>query len=307
MSRRFLMAVVSVAAVLLAILAWFLWMNGAVDSKDMDTASSETEARGAERLTVDGQTPKRVEEKPTASGPSELSEAPESVGVSAGENPYNFKTKEEAYDFFAELVGLEHDRMIAEGKPPSSVAARGIVYDRVFFNNEMPQLREAMNPFLPEYTPDGTYIENSDRLSDKWSEPTRLLVHTGRLPETELYAKATLPNGEIRYLKGFEILKVTYQTKAILDEKGRQAFAKWESREQDLLKRFQSGGLSQNEEAEMSRLGAILDIIRKPSLSDQYAEYRQAKPDDPRAIVKELDLGVVEKVIDLDALIERGQ
>lgn len=307
MSRRVLAAAVaSVAAVLLAILAWFLWMNGADDSEDMDTASSETEASGAERLTLDGQTPKRVEEKPTASGPSEPSEASESVGDSAGANPYNFKTKEEAYDFFAELVGLEFDRLIAEGKPPSAVAARGIVYERVFMNNEMPQLREAMDPFLPEYTPDGTYIENSDRLSETWSDPARLLVHTGRLPETELYAKAALPNGKIRYLDDWTLLKVTYRVKMVLDEPNRQILKKHEQRKADLTDRYSSGGnLSESELAELDKLTRFVSLVHSAtsSLSEPYEqEYINGRKGDPRMKESELDLGVIEQIADLDEI-----
>ena len=152
MSRRRFAVAASVLAVLIAVLVWQLLSNDRESANDLDAASSTTEEAAAGELTPDEQTPKRgAAEKTEASDPSDSSDA---STAAVGTGPYNFKTKEEAYDFFAELVGLEYDRLIAEGKPPSTVLAREIVYDRIFINNEMPQLREAMDPFLPEYTSD---------------------------------------------------------------------------------------------------------------------------------------------------------
>ena len=308
MNRRILIIAASVLALLLSILVWRA-VSGNQDAAQTP-ASSETAPAQSNLKTPENQTPKNDSEKTES---ADETESAETAAETPDTSPYNFKTKDEAYQFFLQLYAAEYDRLLAEGHEEPSGKARIATYYPAFVDKTNPQLWNAMRPFLPRYDEDRNYIPDDTRMDHDWSSPAHLAVAAGKLPETALYSKATLPNGEVRYLGDFENLIVTYREKSILRPEDKPRVKEIERRYNELTDRYYFEDLS---ESEKQTLIAEIDTYERALRAIQFAgevtsknvkkflHYSIHDPNpNPRHVTTEEDLGIIESYIDLDALL----
>ena len=180
MKRRILIAAASAAVLLLSILVW----RAVSDHQDIaqTPVSSEAAPVRSNLKSPENQTPKSDSEMTESA--AETGSSADSAAETTDTGPYNFKTKEEAYQVFLQLFATEYDRLVAEGREEPSLDARAAAFSH---------LRDAMRPFFPRRGEDGNYIEDDTRFAPRWSSPGRLAVDAGKLPETSLYGKAVLP------------------------------------------------------------------------------------------------------------------
>ena len=200
MKRRSILAGALIGT--LAALALLLfWLSG---DKGADNGVNKTIRESQQSERVDATPVQEAEETEQQDSQTESSEmTSESINAAVDTDiPYDFRTWQDALNYYAELVGKQYDIVKTTMTPPSppegidpelyalgvkgwfqSMAA-AIVFDRVFVNGENPRLEAAMKPFLGEM-PSHSFA------------PDNLLIRAGRIPESVLYQEIELPNGEI--------------------------------------------------------------------------------------------------------------
>ena len=116
----------------------------------------------------------------------------------------------------------------------------------------------------------------------------------------------------MRYLDDFENLVVTYRRKAMIRPEDKPRVARIEQRYEELYDRYYAEGLSESEKQklleEMEPYQEALDLIEAAGKmgsknTSKYLHYDIRDPNpDPRHVIIEEDLGVIEYYINFDKL-----
>ena len=165
-----------------------------LESADSESTLAPTAADPPE-LTVE------VEEKTEA-----VQQAPDPAGKA--DEKYRFTHWEQALDEFARQVGLEYDRLTAEGSPQPEVNAYQNVQDAMIND---PEFLQAMIPYIPAGRNSAAANDGQERIPQKLWGPLKVLVRVGRIPEDRLYWKAALANGEIYRFEPHQELRIRWQ------------------------------------------------------------------------------------------------
>ncbi len=299
MKRRSILAGALIGT-LAALALLLIWLSG---DKGPDNGVNKTIRESQQSERVDATPVQEAEETEQQDSQTESSEmTSESINAAVDTDiPYDFRTWEDALNYYAELVGKQYDIVKTTMTPPSppegidpelyalgvkgwfqSMAA-AIVFDRVFVNGENPRLEAAMKPFLGEM-PLHSFA------------PDNLLIRAGRIPESVLYQEIELPNGEIYSLKRGKFLVVKYRREGTPAKERLQRIAKQEARELDLLQRM-SEGPSESEASklnkELTEVQRNLETLRTPIYVNWTMQVGTGKPDHPDYEVLDLNLGTL--------------
>ena len=282
--RRWAVAALSAASV--AAFLW-TWTKTAVDAPD--EAANE---QGAE-LTADQQTPPTVESQPkveTAASEEVPLPTPES-----DDNPYQFENWEDMADTLAEMMGKEFDIMRKERGseiPDIRIALDAYikVFESIFDKNENPQLRDAVEPFLP-FSDDSPYDKNDVAIPEREYDPYRFLVRAGRLSPLVLKSKLTLPNGEIYYSDEMEDVIMVWQRER--PPGNRKALERFEKSLADLEKKLAQTPDNKLMQQKAVDLRAAIEELKKPGLTHFEAYSFSGDPTHPDHKITFLDLGVL--------------
>ena len=196
MTRRITVAFALASA---ALLAAFIWLSLRDDPMQSETPTPMEGVGGGDAASMEeAQSPVQPQETPAADGaPSADSGEPES-----DTGPYKFEGWEDAANHFAELIGLEYDKLIASGMDPLKARSQAFhdVQERIFDDKEDPALYVALLQYLPYGKDVPMEKRTEERMPAEEYGSTQFLVRAGRLPPLALKAGSlSLPNGERYY------------------------------------------------------------------------------------------------------------
>ena len=299
--------VIAAGCLLIAALIWLL-RPGADNDLHMREAHDAASGGSASPLTVNDQTPPAL--KPLMDDDNEDAETEPTAPVLApSTGKYQFTKWQDAMDEYARLVGIEYEKLVAEGHPQPVVWASMNVDARLFKNGENPELSDALHRFMPignldEFSPEQrSQIPNIDnRIPDKiWRNPIWILVWAGKLPEGRQYGRLRLPNGEMLYLEEYQQARVSWKVRrppAAQTEAGKLELEALRQRETQLASSIQKA-----QDAEFDKLFIQLEQVQNrihqiesPSITNHYMESGASNEaaDHPEFEIIEKDLGVID-------------
>ena len=252
---------------------------------------------------------------------------------SDAEIPTHFGSREETLNYFAKLVAEEFERLYAEdAKSPKQLTKEEeeweAMMDQEYLTGKDAQLGEfgysredrkirtlgwdALENVMRKIVADEKYAALEEALDPIWSvegqEPLSLLVRAGRLPESVLYHKVELPNGEIYNMIAPMELVINFKRIGKLTKEARRDYYEAERKETDLLSRLAGGDFSENEAKKLNEeLTEVQQKIQR-FLTPVYMSHKRVRKigtgDEPNFKRIELNLGVVNEDEDMFSPVE---
>ena len=317
MIRKYWPAASAVIVLIAAALLALFWERG--DSSLSESADGQTSQEGG--LAPEMQTPVYAPPAETAPDTSETEMETETPDVVAPaqfvSTKYNFRSSDDALNFYAELVAKLADQMKEDPTihpPPPGVnkdggmiyddahvswddrwyggVAAGIVLSQIFENGGDPELAQALIPHINDWKP------------EDWSPP-HLMVRAGRWPSAALRDDIMLPNGQTLDLNTQIGKRVVIRFRArnpfwVEPERQIETLKKSET---EILSSLASGAVSEAEsESLQNALLIVQDLLKDPPVSQQYLEqewrYTKGMGDPSESDSYEeavFDLGVIEE------------
>ncbi|MDE0020087.1 MAG: hypothetical protein OXT69_01710 [Candidatus Poribacteria bacterium] len=312
--KRWLPASAVIVLIAVALVLLF-WENG--DSSVSELIDGQTAQE--EGLTPDMQTPVYVPPAETEPDASETqpSEATDDAPIEASASTkYNFKSSDDALNFYAELVAKLADQMKEDStiNPPPGKnkdgeaiyddthvswedawyggVAAGIVLNQIFENGIDSELAQALIPHINDWKP------------EDWSPP-HLMVRAGRWPSAALRDEIILPNGQTLDLTTMTNKRVVirFRTPNPFWIEPQQQIENLKKGETEILSRLASGAVSETESDLLQHaLLAVQALLKNPPKSQRYIEqeWRYAQgmgdPSDVDSYEEAVfDLGVIEE------------
>lgn len=329
----------SVVIALTALLAACLMLGAAVWLHSRRAADSASQGAAAEGRAEahDRQSPVVAPEEPNpeskiADSMSDKNESAEKTNSNA-EIPTHFGSREETLNYFAKLVAEEFERLDAEdAKSPKPMTKEEEEWearmDQHYLTSKGAQLGEfgysredrrilrlgwdALENMMDKIVADEKYAALEEALDPIWSvegqEPLSLLVRAGRLPESVLYHKVELPNGEIYDMIAPMELVINFKRIGKLTKEARRDYYEAERKETDLLSRLAGGDFSENEAKKLNEeLTEVQQKIQR-FLTPVYMSHKRVRKigtgDEPNFKRIELNLGVVNEDEDMFSPVE---
>ncbi len=253
---------------------------------------------------------------------------------SDAEIPTHFGSRDETLDYFAKLVAEEFERLYAEDvknpKPLTKEEAEWeAMMDEEYLTAKEAQLGhfgfsredrrilrvgwDALENVMKKIGEDGKYAALEEAMDPIWSvegqEPLSLLVRAGRLPESVLYHKVELPNGEIYNMIAPMELVINFKRKLTLSEGGRRKYYEAERKETNLLSRLASGDFSENEaeklNAELTKVQQEIQLLLTPVYVTKQKTRKYGSENQANFKRVELNLGVVNEDEDIFSPVEK--
>ena len=302
--------ITAAGCLLIALFVWLLWPD-ADSRRELLEAHDAADSGGASPLTSVGQTPPAVKPPPADNAAADTEPSASAPAPVAGK--YHFVKWQDAMDEYARLVGIEYERLVAEGHPQAIVWANMNVGDRIFKNDEDPELKAALIDFMPLGNAHGIPPEARDqvpnlqnRIPNKiWRNPIWILVWAGKLPEGDQYTKVKLPNGEMLFLEEYQQVRVTWKMRfppAAQTEAGRLGLEKLRKRELQLETSIQTAQNAEFEKTflELEQVRTLIQQMQSPTIVDRTMQSGVSDEcaDHPEFEVIEMDLGVIDRDYD---------
>ncbi len=311
--KRWLPASAVIVLIAVALVLLF-WENG--DSSVSELIDGQTAQE--EGLTPDMQTPVYV---PPAETLDETEDAEANAAATQTAvllpSKYQFQSSEDALNYYAKMVGDEADRLRNDPSitppPPGRNKDGEMIYDdkyvswedawyggvaaslvlsKIFENDENPELKKALLPFINEWEP------------QDWSPP-HLMVRAEKWPSAVLRDEITLPNGQVIDLNTMIGKKVVirFRTPNPFWIEPQQQIENLKKGETEILSRLASGAVSETESDLLQHaLLAVQALLKNPPKSQRYIEqeWRYAQgmgdPSDVDSYEEAVfDLGVIEE------------
>ena len=325
----------SVVIALTALFAACLLLGAAVwlhSRRAGDSASQGAAAEGGAEA-HDRQSPVVAPKEPSSE--SEIADSmSDSTNESAektnsdAEIPTHFGSREETLNYFAKLVAEEFERLYAEdAKSPKPLtkeeAEWEAMMDEEYLTGKDAQLGEfgysredrkirslgwdALENVMTKIGEDEKYAALEEAMDPIWSvegqEPLSLLVRAGRLPESVLYHKVELPNGEIYNMIAPMELVINFKRIGKLTEEGRRNYYEAERKETELLSRLAKGDFPENEakklNEELTKVQQKIQLMLTPVYITHQRKRKIGTGNEHNFKRVELNLGVVDEHEDI--------
>ncbi len=310
MNRKRWLAASAVVVLIAVALVLFFWESG--DSSVSESADGQTAQE--EGLTPDMQTPVYVPPAETLDETEDAeADAPATQTAVLLPSKYQFQSSEDALNYYAKMVGDEADRLRNDPSitpPPGRNKDGEMIYDdkyvswedawyggvaaslalsKIFENDENPELKKALLPFINEWEP------------QDWSPP-HLMVRAGKWPSAVLRDDVMLPNGQIIDLNTMidKRVVIKYRIKSELTDEGRQFLLQFEKRGEEIETLLASGNISETKSAalqkELTDIQMGLAEAREPQYTEYVRSYAKFNGDDVSELEEVVfDLGVIEE------------
>ena len=213
MKKRYVVIALTALIVIAALLAL---LRGDGESGPNGSAAPAVDASSPPLSKDDGVQTQTAQQSDNESEQSDTEEQETAAPVAA--KTYHFLTWQDALDEYARVLGVEYERVKAEGqKSPELRADQNLVFSE---DPEILALKEAMDKFIP-IPPGLPGMSKKERDSwnataipwEIWKDHRWMLVWAGKLPGGSQYIMVSLPNGDVFPLERNHQLQATYQTR----------------------------------------------------------------------------------------------
>lgn len=300
MKKRYVVIALTALIVFAALLA--LLLRGGGESDPINPAAPTADASSPSSSNVDAVQTQSAQQ-PDHESAQQGTAAPDAAKT------YHFLTWQDALKEYAQVLGVEYERLKAEGHPqPAFYAGVNITGKLIENDPEIAALSKAMTKFIP--LPPITGLskaerERHDRWNAKaipwelWKSSRWILVWAGKLPgDDSRFDMISLPNGDVFPLEKHRQLQLraTYRTRTPPRSRTEEGARKLEN----LLQRRSAlhTALINAQDAEFDGIAEELKKVKKsitalqsPTISSPRI-FKAGKEDTYRII--ELDLGIVD-------------